>query len=241
MFSFLSPRRKVQVGSFATADLHGLWLPGLDGCVGGKREALDLIAALHQAGFRHMYATPGMGPGFPGNDPERIRHAYESILPEIRKRWPDLRTGFAASYVPDVHFYSQIKDPDFLTLPGQRLLLRFPEGQEPHDLSDLLFRLRIKGYKVLLLQPETLPYYTSNPGRLKRLREKEVGLVIGLSSLAGLEGKASQRNAEQLLLDGMAEWSCSGILEARDSARIREFEMPAKLARYLETTPCRLV
>lgn len=241
MFSFLSPRRKVQVRTFATLDLNGLWLPGLDGCVDNKRDALDLVGGLHQAGFRHLYATPGMGPDFPGNDPERIRQAYEGILPEIRKRWPDLRTGYAASYIPDNHFYSILKDPDFLTLPGNRLLLRFPESDEPLDLSDILFRLRIKGYKVLVLQPETLPYYTTNPGRLKRLREKEVGLVVAMSSLAGLEGKVPQRNAEQLFLNGMAEWSCAGILEARDAARIREIELPAKLAHHLERRPCRSV
>jgi len=239
MFSFLSPRRKVHIGTFATADLQGLWLPGLDGCVGSRREALDLVGALHQAGLRYLYATPCIGPGFPGNDPERIRQAYEGILPDIRKRWPDLKTGYAASYVPDPNLYARLKDMEFLTLPGQRLLLRFDTDHEPHDLSDMLFRLRIKGYKVLLLQPETIPYYTVNPGSLKRLREKEIGFVVSLSSLAGLHGKTVQKNAEQLLLNGMAEWTCSGILEASDSARIREIEVPANLARHLETSPCR--
>lgn len=239
MFSFLNPRRKVASGSYAATDLHGLWLPGLDGCAADVGEALELIAALHDAGFRNLYATPGVGSGFPGNQPERIRGSYESLLPEIRKRWPDLRTGLAATYELDSRFYAHLKKLDFLTLPGERLLLRFPEEQEPLDLSDMLFRIRIKGYKVLLLQPEVLPYYTADSGRFKRLREKEVGLVVGLASLAGLHGRPVQKQTEALLLNGMAEWCCSGITDARDASRIREIELPAKLARHLEQRPFR--
>lgn len=239
MFSFLNPRRTVAAGTFAATDLHGYWLPGLDGCVKSRQEALDLVADLHDAGFQTLYATPGLGSGFPDNQPERIRQAYEAILPEIRQRWPDLRTGYAASYELDSRFYTHLKKLDFLTLPGQRLLLRFPSDQEPPDLSDMLFRIRIKGYKVLLLQPETIPYYAANPSRLKRLREKEVGFVVGMASLAGLQGNPVQKLAGQLFLDGMAEWSCSGISESGQAARLREIEMSARLARHLEKHPCR--
>ena len=239
MFSFLNPRRRVASASFSATDLHGLWLPGLDGCVADRREALDLIAALHDVGFRSLYATPGIGTAFPANQPERIRQAYEAILPEIRRRWPDLRTGLSAFYELDPQFYAHLKKLDFLALPGDRLLLRFPGQQEPADLSDMLFRIRIKGYRVLLLHPELLPYYTADSGRYKRLREKEVGLVVGMSSLAGLRGRSVQKQTEALLLNGMAEWCCSGITDPEDALRIREIEMPAGLARHLEQRPFR--
>lgn len=239
MFSFLSPRRKIAAGSFTREDLHGLWLPGLDGCVGHKRDALQLVGALYEAGFKSIHATPTIGPDHPGNTPQRIREAYEALLPEIRKRWPDLRTGYAASYALGPQFYALLKNPDFLTLPGERLLLRFSGSREPQDLSDLLFRVRIKGFKPLLLEPETLPYYSAQSTRLQRLKEKEMGFVVGLSSLAGLRGKAVQKSAENLMLDGMAEWTCSGIGDPGEGRLIQEIEMPIRLARLLESSPCR--
>ena len=66
-----------------------------------------------------------------------------------------------------------------------------------------------------------------------------MGLVVGLSSLAGLHGRPVQKQTEALLLNGMAEWCCSGITDARDASRIREIELPAKLARHLEQRPFR--
>lgn len=239
MFSFLQPRRKVPTGVFARADLHGHWLPGLDGCVGHERDALDLIGALRDAGFRQLYATPTIGSFFPANQPERIREAYTALLPQIRDRWPDLETGIAASYEMDSRFNTQLKKMDFLTLPGQRLLLRFPQDKEPLDLSDMLFRLRIKGFRVMLLQPENIPYYANSSARLDRLRDKEMSFVVGLSSLAGLQGREVQKTAAHLLLNGMAEWTCSDVASAEEARNIREIEMSARLAKRLEAKPCK--
>jgi protein-tyrosine phosphatase len=139
----------------------------------------------------------------------------------------------------DGRFSSLLQKMDFLTLPDQRLLLRFSPDKEPLDLSDILFRLRIKDYRMLLLQPEIIPYYIAAPSWLKRLREKEVGFVIGLSSLAGLHGQDVQGSAENLLLDGMAEWTCSGIRTVSETDLIHEIDMPAKLAKRLQASPCR--
>jgi hypothetical protein len=75
MFSFLHPRRKLRASVFAPTDLHGLWPPGLDGCVAGRSDDLDLIGGLHGAGFRQLFATPPIGSDFPANNPESIREA----------------------------------------------------------------------------------------------------------------------------------------------------------------------
>lgn len=234
MLSFLKPARTLHPGALFGTDPGGHWLPGLDFGAKDQEEMFAMLESLYRAGYRKLFATPLIHARNPATDEESVRLVFERVLPVIAQRWPDLQVRVAAEYYVTWDLSRRMQQRRLLTLPGEYLLLRLSDEKEPLDLAELFFLMKVRGYKPIVIAPETLPYYEGRLTRLQRFREKGVGYQCSLLSLQGHHGTEVRQRAERMLNLGFYDWVGSGAMTPEDVAGMQSMNLPFRVASRLE-------
>jgi protein-tyrosine phosphatase len=185
-------------------DLHAHVLPGLDDGPADTAGAVALAAEAAGAGVRTLAATPHLRADFPGVRAE-----------ELPGRVAALRERLAAAGVPlelvsggevDVLWAQQASDEALRAASfgarGTDLLVETPYGELPAIFEQLLFQIRLRGFRVLLAHPERNPSFQAAPGRLAELVDQGTLLQVTAASLAA--GGRAGRLAQRLIADGRA-------------------------------------
>jgi protein-tyrosine phosphatase len=197
----------------AMLDLHAHVLPGIDDGPRTMTEAVALAAAAESDGVTTLCATPHVRPDHPG-----------VVLSELAERTADLqaatrRAGLAIKIVSGAEvdvFWAQHADDEALDLAsydqhGTDLLIETPYGELPPIFEDLLFRLTLRGYRLLLAHPERSPTLRRSPARLKALVERGVLVQVTAGALAGPRRSRSRRLAHTLVRSQLAHVIASDV------------------------------
>jgi protein-tyrosine phosphatase len=197
----------------AMFDLHAHVLPGIDDGPRTMEEAVALAAAAETDGVTTLCATPHARPDHP-----RVH------VSELAERTADLQAatrhaGLAIEIVSGAEvdlFWAQRADDEALTHAsyGQRgtdLLVETPYGELPPIFEDLLFRLTLRGYRVLLAHPERSPTLRRSPARLKALVARGVLVQVTAAALAGPRRSQSRRFALDLVRSQLAHVIASDV------------------------------
>jgi protein-tyrosine phosphatase len=170
-------------------DLHSHVLPGIDdgpGSLDGSREILDAARA---DGITHIAATPHVRHDHP-TTPDQMEEAVARV--RALESGVDVLTGGELDMG-----YAETLDDDALRrfgLGGNAglLLLEFPYTGWPLQLRDLVFRLGLRGFNVVLAHPERSAEVQERPERLREL--VDAGVVVQLTA-AAVDGRLGSRSA----------------------------------------------
>jgi protein-tyrosine phosphatase len=204
-------------------DLHSHLLPGVDDGTRDMAGAVRLAAAAADAGVTVMAATPHLRPDF-----GRVRPG------ELGERVEAVRAALSAAGIPlevvagaEADLFQALSTGDEelrLASYGQRgadLLVETPYGPLPPGFEDLLFRLRARGYRLLLAHPERNPDFQRDPKRLAALAQSGTLLQLTAESLCGRRSPA-RRLALALVADGVAHVIASDAHGDGQRAGLRE-------------------
>jgi protein-tyrosine phosphatase len=186
-------------------DLHSHLLPGIDDGARDMEDAVRLAADAAAAGVTAMAATPHLRPDFPGVRPAELAERAAAVRAALAAAGVALEVVAGA----EVDLYAGLAAGDReleLASYGQRggdLLVETPYGHLPPDFEDLLFRLRARGYRVLLAHPERNPDFQRDPRRLAALAHDGTLLQVTADSLAA-GGRRTRRTALALVAEGVA-------------------------------------
>jgi protein-tyrosine phosphatase len=204
-------------------DLHSHLLPGLDDGSPDLEAAVALAREAAAGGVSVMAATPHLRADFPS-----VRVA------ELSSRVRALQAALDAAGVPlrvvsggevDVHWAQSASDEDLrLASYGARgtdLLVETPYGELPPIFEDLLFKIRVRGFRVLLAHPERNRSFQNDVSRLLRLVEGDVLVQVTAASVVG--GGRAGKLAQRLIADGHAHVIAGDLHRAGGSrAGLRE-------------------
>ena len=70
----------------------------------------------------------------------------------------DIEFEAAAEYYVDYDFEQRIGKEDFLTFGDNYLLIEFSFLEAPRNLYDIIFKLQLEGYKLVLAHPARYQY-----------------------------------------------------------------------------------
>ena len=84
--------------------------------------------------------------------------------------------------------------------------------------EDLLFRIRVRGFRILLAHPERNPSFQRDPARLVRLVEGDVLVQLTAASVTG-GGRAGKLSA-RLIADGHAHVIAGDLHRAGGQPRV---------------------
>jgi len=197
-------------------DLHAHLLPGLDDGPPDEAGALAMAGEAAAAGVRMMAATPHLRADFPAVRPEELADRAARVRERLAA------AGVALEVVQggevDVLWAQTASDAALRAVSyggrGHDLLVETPYGELPGMFEDLLFRIRVRGFRLLLAHPERNPSFQADPQRLIRLTEQGVLLQLTAASVSARGHSRAARLAHRLIADGHAHVIASDMHRA---------------------------
>jgi protein-tyrosine phosphatase len=187
-------------------DLHSHVLPGIDDGPSDIADSVEFAEAAAAQGTTVLAATPHVRDDFPLVEIEHVAAACA----ELNERLPE---GADVHITPgaevDVMWAQSASDEQLrlasLGQHGTDLLVETPYGILPDSFEDLLFRITVRGYRILLAHPERNPTFHRDPARLRRIAESGVLIQITLPSVVARDrGSRSRKLAFALVREGLA-------------------------------------
>jgi len=158
-------------------------------------------------GITRIIASPHVTQDSFENTPETLEAPYKSLLQELTSRGNDITVTHSAEYRIDENFLSLVESGTLMPLPDDYLLVENSFIQEPWNLEQILFDIKVKGYHPILAHPERYRYYAeSNRQRYAAIHNSGTQFQINLLSLAGYYGKTEKATAEWLIENRMADF-----------------------------------
>ena len=235
MFFRSKPLGQPSTYAFLGVDLHSHLIPGIDDGAKTVEDSLALIRRMMELGFKRIYTTPHVMVDFYPNTREGILEGRDLVRQACGKEGLEGLEGFdaAAEYFIDEHFEELLFTEPLLTLPGKRVLVEMAGVAPAHNLGDLLFRMRTKGYKPLLAHPERYPYYRRDFKALERLKEQGVEFQVNLLSLAGHYGSTIQEQGFKLIKKGLVEFLATDMHSEQHADKLKDALADKQIQRVL--------
>jgi len=196
-------------------DWHSHLLPGVDDGVQTMEESLQILSLYEKLGVKEVWLTP------------HIMEDMPNTTASLKARFGELEAAYqgnivlhlSAENMLDSLFEERLEKNDLLPLgkSGKHLLVETSCFNPPMGLSNILLRIKSKGYVPVLAHPERYNYMDESGYR--QLKGLNVQFQLNLFSLAGAYGAEAKKKAGWLMKNGFYELAGSdthslSVLEA---------------------------
>jgi tyrosine-protein phosphatase YwqE len=198
MFSFLKSKpllKEILPNDYI--DIHNHILPGIDDGAASIEDTDTLIAGMKELGISNAIVTPHTFFGRWDNTTHDIHTAFEKQSKEAIDNTYIIRS--ASEYMLDPRLIAGAKTEPLLCIKDNYLLVELHLFTCPMDLYELLFELKIKGYKIVIAHPERYVYFHNNIQKFEKLKDFGVDFQMNLLSLTGYYSKSILQCTQQLL------------------------------------------
>lgn len=186
-------------------DIHSHILPAIDDGAKDVHESLELISKMREIGFSKIIATPHTYPGLYNNTNKSIEDSYN----KIKKNTSNIY--FASEYMIDKSLINKAKNKELLTLNDDHILVENGFQNLGIGFEEILFNIRINGYKVIIAHPERYSYLSKNFNLLYKLKSMGIKFQLNLFSVTDYYGTACTKFCDKLLEKGIIDYVGSDI------------------------------
>lgn len=176
-------------------DWHCHLLPGVDDGVRTMEESLQILSLYEKLGIKEVWLTP------------HVMEDMPNTTTFLKARFGELKTVYhgnialhlASENMLDNLFEERLAKSDLLPLDknGKHLLVETSYFNPPMGLSNILLRIKSKGYTPVLAHPERYNYMDEDDYR--QLKELNVKFQLNLFSLTRAYGTGARKKAGWLL------------------------------------------
>jgi len=206
MFSFFKKKEKVNYLKELIVDMHSHLLPGIDDGAKNLEDSVELILKLKELGYKKVITTPHiMADSYPNNR-EIILDKLHIVQNELEKRDVDIAIEAAAEHYLDEAFLKNLESRDVLPIKGEYLLFETSYISKPLNLEELIYEIKINGYKPVFAHPERYRYIKELEAEYTKLKELGVYFQVNINSLGGYYGKDAQKKSSFLLNKGYIDF-----------------------------------
>jgi len=185
--------------SVLKTDIHSHFIPGIDDGSPDLETSIILIKEMQDLGYKKVITTPHIMSDLYKNNSEIILNGLNDVRNELKFQKINIEIDAAAEYYIDYEFEQKIGNEQFLTFGDNYILIELSFMEAPKQLFDIIFKLQLEKYKVVLAHPERYAYYKLED--YQEFARKGVLLQINLLSLIGCYSLQVQKKAEQLIAD----------------------------------------
>lgn len=206
MLSIFS-KKKTSISLPFRTDIHCHILPGVDDGSPNVQTSVELVERMQKWGIERIIASPHVTEPAFENTPDILDPALDELQTELTRRGNNIQLSRSSENRIDDFFRKLLKAGQIQPMPGNYLLVECSFIQEPWQLDQFLFDLKIKGFKPIMAHPERYFYYhgRNNP-RYTQLHDAGTLFQINVLSLAGAYGKDEKRVAEDLISHGYVDF-----------------------------------
>ncbi|HZJ76121.1 MAG TPA: CpsB/CapC family capsule biosynthesis tyrosine phosphatase [Oscillospiraceae bacterium] len=188
-------------------DLHCHILPNIDDGSKNMEETLKMGRISEAEGFSKIIATPHYIEG----EFTLEREKFFNIIEEVNICF--VEEGIDIEVLPGSEVYispnlpSKLKNGEIFTLNNTSyVLIEFPMGNIPIYTQEILYEMRLLGYRPVIAHPERYTKVMEDPDYLKGLIEQGNYVQINSLSVTGILGKRAKQTAEILLKHKMVHF-----------------------------------
>lgn len=180
-------------------DIHSHILPGMDDGSQSLEESLAIAKEAEKNGINNIIATPHFGGRYGFFEYTALEELADLLNTELKLNDIDVRIhpGAENSCTPDILDWS-INGKIIKLANGNHLLIDLPFNEIPIYLPEMIFRLKLLGFSIVLAHVERNTMVQSNPLVLEPLINQGVLVQVNSTSLTGLLGKAAKNSATYL-------------------------------------------
>lgn len=207
----------IAVSKAGYVDLHCHYIAAVDDGVRTEEEGARLCQALAKIGYARVVATPHMRSDMFDNERgaliagfERFaqKHAQQPGMPEL---------GIGAEHYCDDQFFERFERGEYIPYPGgHAALVELPAEHVPSKIEHRLYRMFLKGVKVVLAHPERNAGLFKSTAPIERLLEMGALPLLDVMSLVGKYGRTPMRTAERMLEEDVYFAACSDSHKPED-------------------------
>ncbi len=208
MFSFFSKKHDDSLNlSFLGVDMHSHLLPDLDDGLQNMEQTIEFAKEMQDLGYKKLICTPHILPGVHENTTEIILARLAEVRTAFKENEIYIEIDAAAEYMVGQEFHEAIKNDDtLLTFGNKHILIEMSYAAPSQNIAQVIFDLRIKGYRPIIAHPERYNYYLGNKDAYEDFIVRGCLLQINLLSLTGFYGKPVQKAAEYLVKNKMVSF-----------------------------------
>jgi tyrosine-protein phosphatase YwqE len=179
-------------------------LPGLDDGLQEMDQTIFFIKQLQQMGYQKLICTPHILSDVYPNSPDTILPKLELVRSALKENNIDMQIEAAAEYMVDIEFENYINaDKPLLTFGKNLILIEMSYAAASHNIENVIFNLRLKGFQPILAHPERYNYFFGNIEKFQRFIVLGCYLQLNILSLLGYYGDAAKNTAQNLLKKNM--------------------------------------
>ncbi len=183
--------------SILKTDIHSHLIPDIDDGAPTLEASISLIKKMKELGYKKIITSPHVMSDFYKNTTEIILRGLSDVRAELERQNINIEISAAAEYYIDFDFEQKIGKEKFLTFGDNYILVELSFMQAPQNLFDIIFKLQLEGYKVVLAHPERYQYYTKKD--YEELVARGVFLQINLLSIIGYYSPQIQQKTKVLI------------------------------------------
>jgi len=215
MFSFFKKKDKKNYLQELRVDMHSHLIPAIDDGAKSIEESINLITKLKELGYRKLIITPHiMADSYPNNK-ETITSGLNKLKKELKNKEINIEIGVAAEHYLDENFLENLIRKDVLAIKDEYLLFETSYISKPINLEEIIYEIKIHGYKPIFAHPERYRYISNLEIEYKRLKELNVYFQVNINSLGGYYGKDAQKKSMFLLDNGYIDFLGSDVHNMR--------------------------
>jgi protein-tyrosine phosphatase len=184
-------------------------LAGIDDGAKTREETDNLISRMKELNIAGAIATPHTFYGLWNNTASTIKKAYHSDI-ETNSNSTFIK-GYASEYLLDATLITRVNKEKLLCIKDTYVLVELPLSNNPINLYEMLFELKMKDYKIIIAHPERYRYFHGTTNKFNKLKESGVYFQLNLLSLTGFYGNDIQKMAERLLENDMYDFTGTDI------------------------------
>jgi len=211
LFGFLQGKKEEPVARLAdyglmAVDIHSHLIPGIDDGVKTIDDSIFVLRHLEKLGFKKIITSPHvMADGYK-NNPEIILKGRDLVREAIKANAINIDFDATGEYNIDEGMYEKIEKKELLPFGKNYIMVEMPFLAKPSIMADIIYKLQIAGYNVILAHPERYPYFhESDFSSYDSLKDRNLLFQINIGSLAGIYGKAAKFTAEKMIDENMVE------------------------------------
>ncbi|MDA3945120.1 MAG: capsular biosynthesis protein [Helicobacteraceae bacterium] len=206
-----------------TTDIHSHLIPGIDDGSQNMEDSISMIEAFVAQGYTKLITTPHiMSHRYP-NSRAIILEGLSGLNRELEDRSIKIEVEAASEYYLDETVMELVEQREIMTFGDNYMLFEMSYVQPLHHLEEMLFEIKVAGYRPVLAHPERYLYMHEDFSKYERLKEKGVMFQVNIPSLGGYYSKAVQKIAKKIADAGMVD------LLGSDAHKIKHLDALAKV------------
>lgn len=200
-------------------DMHSHILDSIDDGSRNIEESIEIVSKLEKLGFVGVTATPHYIEGslYEADNEEKRKHLIALQKNLIQRNINcNIYLGNEIYICSNIDKYI-IEDKIYSINNTKYLLIELPFENEISSIDDYLFKLRSKGYIIIIAHPERYYYFQNSPDRLKEYIDMGIIFQCNYGSITGRYGKSAKKTIKAFLKKGYVHLLATDVHSPKSS------------------------